>query len=135
MSRLASDVREYVRQRAQNRCEYCHKPEGYAAHKHQIDHIISQKHHGTDELNNLALACFRCNVSKGTDVAAYDPKTEQLVPFYNPRTQIWDEHFKSDNAELIGLTPTGRVTVEIFQFNHPDQLETRQMLIEAGLWF
>lgn len=135
MSRLSEEIRQQVRLRAKNRCEYCGKPDGYSVHKHQVDHIISQKHKGSDDLDNLALACFRCNVSKGTDVGAYDSETAQLVPFYNPRAQSWKEHFKLlENEEITGLSPSGRITVAVFQFNHPDQLESRRYLIEANLW-
>jgi HNH endonuclease len=135
MSRITSDeVREFVRQRAGDRCEYCRKPDFYSPHTHQVDHIISQKHNGSDEPINLALACFRCNVCKGTDIGSYDTISRQFVRFYNPRTDQWDEHFDMKREVIVGKTAIGRVTVAIFQFNHPDQLEMRRNLIEAGLW-
>jgi hypothetical protein len=134
MTRVSSAAREQVRQRANHRCEYCRKPDSFSPHDYHVDHIISQKHHGSDELHNLAWACFRCNASKGTDIAAYDPQTGVLTPLFNPRTQSWEEHFELDGNRIIGKTPVGRVTVFLLDFNHPDQVETRRLLIAAGLW-
>ncbi len=134
MSRIPRAVREQVRQRARQRCEYCCKPDQYVAQSHQVDHIISQKHHGSDELDNLAWACFQCNLCKGANIASIDLETDNLVRLFNPRTQIWDDHFVLDGAMISGKTPTGRVTIEILQINHPDQIETRKHLIEDDLW-
>jgi hypothetical protein len=54
--KLSSADRLHVRHRANNRCEYCriHQDDSYLSF--QIDHIISQKHGGTNDLSNLALA-------------------------------------------------------------------------------
>jgi hypothetical protein len=82
----------------------------------------------------LAWACFQCNVAKGSDVASYDAQTDELTPLYNPRTQEWDDHFELDGAEIVGKTPVGRVTVRLLQMNHPERIEIRYWLIEAGLW-
>ena len=88
MSRyIASDVRRHVYERAKNRCEYCLKPTGVSLYKHQIDHIIPIKHDGDSSENNLALAYFRCNVSKGSNISGFD-ESGQLTPLFNPR----DDH-------------------------------------------
>lgn len=100
----------------------------------EMEHIISEKHAGTTEEDNLALACPYCNRSKGTDLGSIDPETGQLTPFFNPRTQIWNDHFRLDGAEIVPLTPEGRVTVAILQFNHPERVEERQQLIGAGVY-
>lgn len=134
MSRIQGLLREQVRERAGKRCEYCLKPEPFGTHKHQADHILSQRHDGSDTLDNLAWACFSCNVNKGADIAGYDKLTGQLVPLFNPRTQVWDEHFVYDEATLIGLTPIGRVTVHLLQINDGEQIELRRVLIENELW-
>ena len=85
-------------------------------------------------MNNLAWSCFLCNVAKGSDIAAFDEDTGNLVPLYNPRTQIWDEHFEVDGAQIVGKTPAGRATVRLLRMNRPEQVETRRSLIKAGLW-
>lgn len=134
MSRLPESVRQQVRQRAGGRCEYCRKPEEYSSQSHQVDHIVSQKHRGSDELINLTWACFQCNSCKGTDIAARDRETGELYPLYDPRVQEWNEHFKLEGAMIVGNTPNGRVTVENLQMNDPDQIQTRRLLIENELW-
>ncbi|MAS32731.1 MAG: HNH endonuclease [Anaerolineaceae bacterium] len=126
--------REAVGQRAVNRCEYCGLPEGMSKFAHHVDHIIAIKHRGTDEIDNLAWACFRCNVSKGTDIASYDPSTSELTPLYNPRSQKWDDHFTLNGAYIVGKTAIGRVTVMILDMNDPKRLRVRRSLINTGQW-
>jgi hypothetical protein len=55
-----------------------------------------------------------------------------LTPFYNPRTQHWNLHFNLEGAQIIPLTPIGRVTIAILQINHPERVLERQHLIQAG---
>lgn len=43
------------------------------------------------------------------------------------------DHFQLKGAEIVPLTPTGRITVRLLQFNHPDRIEERDLLIAAGL--
>lgn len=134
MSRISDDLRAQVRDRAGGRCEYCFKPEIVSAYGFHADHIIPPQHGGADELDNLAWACFECNVSKGRDVSSYDFVTRQLTPLYHPRRQRWLDHFEFRQAVIVGLTDVGRVTVRILDLNHPSQLETRQSLMDIGAW-
>jgi hypothetical protein len=134
MSRASKTLRDQVRERAARRCEYCHKPEVDGAYAHQVEHIIAQKHDGATTLDNVAWACFQCNGNKGSDIASYDKETTELTRLYNPRIDSWDEHFMLDDLWVVGKTAIGRVTVRILQMNHPNRVETRAYLIEAGLW-
>lgn len=128
-------IRARVRERARQRCEYCHKPEAVTSYPFHIEHIIARKHGGTSDPENLAWACFQCNIAKGTDVASYDTQTGELVPFFNPRQQDWQTHFALDESGVVtGLTPIGRVTVRMLQINTPEQVEVRYQLIESKLW-
>lgn len=128
MTHVSPAVRDQVRRRASGRCEYCHKPDGFSHQSHHVDHIISQKHGGSDNLDNLAWACFQCNVGKGSDIAAWDDDMGRLTPLFNPRTQAWDGNV------IIGKTAVGRVTIKILQMNHEDQLTTRRWLMGHNLW-
>jgi hypothetical protein len=56
------------------------------------------------------------------------------VPLFNPRVQVWLEHFRWDGAMLLPLTAEGRVTVRILRLNDADRLVERQRLMEAGLY-
>ena len=134
MTYIPDAIRDIVRQRAKRRCEYCRLPEGYSFYGHQIDHVIPVKHRGNSEVLNLALACFDCNNAKSSDVASHDEDTNQLTPLYNPHTQIWVEHFMIENGIIRGKTAIGRVTVFTLAMNRPEQIETRNDIIQAGVW-
>jgi hypothetical protein len=49
---------------------------------------------------------------------------------YHPREQFWNEHFawNEDCTLVLGLTPTGRVTVEKLQLNRPGLVNLRRIL-------
>ncbi len=135
MSVVPESLRLQIRERAEQRCEYCHKPESVEVYPFHIEHIIPLKHDGTSEPENLAWACFQCNVAKGTDIAGYDTETGDLTPLYNPRTQPWGDHFQlHENGMIEGITPIGRVTVRLLQINASEQVEIRLRLIDVGLW-
>lgn len=136
MTSIPKSLRDEIERRAKHRCEYCQKPTGYGAHGYHVDHIKSLKHNGSDDFENLAWACFQCNLFKGTDIAAIDETSDELVRLFNPRIQVWGEHFELDlkTGQIIGKTPIGRATCELLKMNHPDQVETRLLLIEADVW-
>lgn len=125
-------LRQAVIERARNRCEYCLYPQGAALLAFEIEHIICEKHGGPSTFENLALACPFCNRVKGTDLGSVDLQTGLLTPFFNPRKQVWTEHFLLDGAEISALTPEARVTIAILQLNHPDRITERARLIPVG---
>jgi len=129
---IPAAVRRLVRTRADGLCEYCLVAEDVRGLPLEVDHVISEKHHGATEGDNLALACARCNQAKGTDVGSIDPQTKHFVRFFNPRQDRWADHFELVGARIEGLTDIGRVTASIFQLNHPDRLEERELLTEIG---
>ncbi len=132
MSRISSDIREIVAARAHYVCEYCLIAEADAFFRFQIEHIISRKHGGTSEIENLALACVFCNRHKGSDIASLKPGTGELVQFYNPRTMRWREHFRLNEVFIEPLTDIGEATVRILQMNHDDQILERIVLYRRG---
>jgi hypothetical protein len=97
-----------------------------------VDHIVARQHHGTDDPDNLALACLSCNLHKGPNIAGIDPDTGQLAPLFHPRRDHWDQHFRWNGARLIGLTPTGRVTVDLLAINDERNVVAREALIAEG---
>lgn len=129
---VSAALRKQVIERADSRCEYCRFPQSVTLLAFEMEHIISEKHGGTTTLDNLALACPYCNRAKGTDLGSIDPETNQLTPFFHPRTQIWQAHFILSGATILPQTPEGRVTALIFQFNHPDRIQERAGLIAIG---
>jgi HNH endonuclease len=91
---LTRDVRHFIIERAKNCCEYCLTPQAATHQVHHIDHIIARQHGGTNEDNNLALCYMTCNLNKGPNLATFDPGTENLTLLFNPRKQVWAEHFR-----------------------------------------
>lgn len=128
-------LRALVRRRARFRCEYCQFPERLAELRFQIDHIIAKQHEGSETASNLALACFRCNSQKGTNLSGVDPLSAQIVRLFHPRKNSWTEHFAWHGARLRGLTPIGRATIAVLKINRPDALLVRIALLEEGVSF
>jgi hypothetical protein len=126
-------LRRLVRQRAHDCCEYCLAPESLCFHTHQVDHIVAEKHGGATEDLNLALSCLICNQAKGSDISSIDPKTGQVVPLFHPRKSLWRDHFELSGALILPLTPEGRVTVRLLQFNAPDRVVERGWFLSSGL--
>lgn len=131
---ITTALRRQVSARAAQCCEYCRLPAAVAAHPHEPDHIIPRQHGGQTELDNLALACMRCNRYKGPNVGSIDPETGRLAPLFNPRTQVWADHFVLEGVSIRPLTPEGRVTVNLLQLNTSTRLTERAALIELGLY-
>ena len=126
--RISSRLRNQVHKRAKASCEYCLQPEQFSLHKHEPDHIVPVQHGGATDLENLALACFRCNRHKGPNVGSFDPDTGILVPFFNPRKDNWDDHFRLEDGVLSALSPQARVTVNIFKLNDEKRVAERRMI-------
>ena len=130
---VPAEMRRVVRQRAQNRCEYCRIHEDDTEFGCEVDHIRSEKHLGKTELENLALACFFCNRNKGSDLGSMlGPDDARFVRFFNPRVDVWSDHFQLDLEQYIRpKTDVGLVTVRIFGFNAENRLLERQALLNA----
>jgi len=108
-------TRSTVRQRADGRCEYCRLPESAAPYlPFHVEHVVAQQHRTDDSLDNLALACDRCNAYKGPNLSSIDPETGEIVELFHPRRDRWSDHFKfEDDAIVVGLSPKGRATVRL----------------------
>jgi 5-methylcytosine-specific restriction endonuclease McrA len=79
-------LREAVRQRAGNACEYCRMPqEATPLIAFHVEHIVSRQHGGNDDPAGLALACDRCNAYKGPNIGI-DPETGAVTALFHPRT-------------------------------------------------
>jgi hypothetical protein len=134
MKPFSEALRRVVRQRAGNRCEYCLSHQDYVMGQLQIDHILPLARGGQDDIDNLCLACELCNQYKWTKINGVDPQTRQRVALFHPRHDIWSEHFtwSDDGTEIIGLTPGGRVTVNILKLNNLLAVMVRRNWVKAG---
>jgi hypothetical protein len=126
-------VRKFVRERAAQRCEYCRIPQAALPWaRFHIEHIRARQHGGTDDVENLALACQRCNSRKGPNLASVDPESGALNPLFNPRTDIWNQHFSIVEYRIVGLSPIGRATATLFDMNDSDRVQIRAELAALG---
>jgi len=125
-------TRRLVRERAQERCEYCRLHQRNSELLHHIEHVIARQHGGSDDVDNLALACHRCNLHKGPNLSGIDPDTGTTESLFHPRRDRWPEHFTFRGAHIDGLSPVGRATVNVLALNDLRRLELRQELIELG---
>jgi hypothetical protein len=133
-SHIPQAIRRQVRERAEGRCEYCRIDERVTIKRHHVDHVTAEKHFGATNVDNLCLACVDCNLHKGTDLASTDPLNEERTFIFHPRIDVWEEHFRLRGASIEGLTPVGRATARLLQFNDPEQVRSRGRLIRLGLY-
>jgi 5-methylcytosine-specific restriction endonuclease McrA len=65
---ISTELRQTIADRANQLCEYCLIAEADTFYGCEVDHIISLKHGGSTEPDNLAYACALCNRAKGSDI-------------------------------------------------------------------
>lgn len=97
-----------------------------------MDHVISEKHGGPTDSDNLAYACIYCNQAKGTDIGSIDWDSGEFLRFFNPRKDAWSDHFALGDIEIVAKTKTGTVTARILRFNDLDRLREREELKAIG---
>lgn len=137
---IPKKVLDLVRERANYRCEYCHYPEFLSTSPLTIDHIFPVSVGGTDDINNLALACRRCNERHYNFVSGIDPETQQEVSLFNPRISQWSEHFiwTVDGTKIIGISAIGRTTCYRLDLNDERRndhfIQSSRRLWKQGGW-
>jgi hypothetical protein len=85
---------------------------------------------------NLALACWHCNLKKGPNLSGIDPESGRVSLLFHPRTDEWPRHFvpmigaaAPFGIAIHGLTAKGRATTRVLGMND----EMRQ-LVRYELW-
>ncbi|HYO49295.1 MAG TPA: HNH endonuclease, partial [Chloroflexia bacterium] len=99
-----------------------------------VEHILPKSKGGRTVLDNLALSCQGCNNHKYNKTESTDPLTGKSTPLYHPRRDRWHQHFTwgEEYTLIIGLTPTGRATVETLQLNREGVVNLRRLLHSVG---
>jgi HNH endonuclease len=126
---ISEKIRREVQKRAKNCCEYCLMHQDDSFYTFQIDHIISLKHGGLTVLDNLALSCFPCNSDKGSDIGTILLPKMVFVRLFNPRIDIWAEHFEVFEGSFYPKTEIGEATIKILNLNEIDKIIERQVLL------
>ena len=131
---MDAELRNFVRARAEDYCEYCRLPREAQLMPFHVEHIIAQQHGGGDDAENLAWSCDRCNAYKGPNLSSIDPDTGSIATLFHPRKDVWKNHFIVQDAKIEGISSTGRATARLLQMNAKRRVEVRRELIEEGLF-
>ena len=128
---IGAAARRLVRQRAENRCEYCRTHQDDEPFvTYQVEHITALQHGGSDEDGNLALACSHCNLHKGPTLSGIDPVTNTIETLFDPRRQSWGDHFEFQGSLLLGKSSCGRATVRVLAMNSKVRIDLRQAILD-----
>ncbi|NUO81364.1 HNH endonuclease [candidate division KSB1 bacterium] len=120
--------------RAKHCCEYCRAPEIFFNHRFVVDHIVPRVFGGSDELDNLALACHSCNGHKYQKQLILGVVRKSLIRIFDPRRDRWGDHFRwnPNKTRLIGRSAIGRATIEALQLNNDRQVEARILWVKLN---
>jgi 5-methylcytosine-specific restriction endonuclease McrA len=128
--KIPAVIAEKVRSRARGLCEYCRFAEIDSTFRFHIEHVTPCKHGGSDDFENLALACPECNWRKGTDLTGLDPDNGKVTHLFNPRTQTWQDHFSLKFGRVSAKSPEGRTTLWIFGMNEEERVRCRLLYFD-----
>jgi hypothetical protein len=131
---IAADLRRRVREFFAECCAYCHTAERLTVVTFEIEHITPGSAGGTTAIENLCLACPMCNRYKSDRIHAIDPDSDDFADLFHPQRDVWSSHFawSVDGSLLVGLTPSGRATIEALRINRPQLVRTRRLWILLG---
>ncbi len=136
MSEISKELESKIRAQAENRYGYCLVPQKLVSYKLEIEHLRPKAKDGTDDEENLWLACRQCNLSKGIKTYGFDGIKFKRVKIFNPRKQKWVRNFvwSEDKTEIIGKTACGRATVSVLQLNSDLQKTAREFWKLTGIF-
>jgi hypothetical protein len=125
-----------VATRANHHCEYCHAPELVFNFPFEVEHIIPISKQGTDNPDNLALACRSCNLRKGSSISVIYSNSSTEVRLFHPRNDRWEQNFLAEPESGIvnGITDIGTATVEKLMMNSSTQIAARKLWMRLGLF-
>ena len=123
-----------VRDRAQGCCEYCLSQESHATQGFSVEHI-ARSMLGARRPRAISRWPVRGAIISSTikpQLATLSAATS--VPLFHPRRDHWYEHFiwNHDCTLIVGLTPTGRATIEALHLNREGVVNLRRLLLLAG---
>ncbi|MDX2078185.1 MAG: HNH endonuclease signature motif containing protein [bacterium] len=133
MAYIPKALRQQIFERANGLCEYCQSSQ-IVITTLEVDHILPVSLDGKTAPENLCASCAGCNRYKKREIEAIDPQTQTIQRLFNPRQQVWHDHFRWDEMGviLIGLTPIGRATIVQLKINRPDMIISRQVWVSVG---
>ena len=131
---ITRNQRRQIAEEAKYRCGYCQTQEVVSGIPLTVEHITPKAKGGSDDNANLWLSCRLCNEKKGTLIEAMNPETGDLVSLFNPRTQMWADHFtwSEDGIRIIPKTAVGRMTIDVLSLNDELRVRARAIWVKAG---
>jgi hypothetical protein len=51
---------------------------------------------------------------------------------FNPRTDLWADHFAASAGVIVGLTPVGRATARLLNMNAARRIQLRRQWLDEG---
>jgi hypothetical protein len=134
LSSIPRRFRLAVMERDAGRCTYCGLLQvGQSAIFH-VDHVTPRSRGGKTTLDNLALQCPWCSLHKSNKTEGVDPETGARIPLFHPLMQSWKTHFRLEaDGTCVGLTPTGRATVEALRMNELLPKAARSLQVLFGM--
>ncbi len=132
--KISAKLRQIITNRANRFCEYCLIPLDFSHSPFEAEHITPISKNGKTISKNLALACRGCNLHKSDKTFGFDAVSDEIIRLFNPRNDVWNEHFgwAQNFTMTIGLTPIGRVTVDVLKLNRQGLVNLREMLCKFG---
>ncbi|PIY12198.1 MAG: HNH endonuclease [Flexibacter sp. CG_4_10_14_3_um_filter_32_15] len=130
----ANELKELVIERAKGLCEYCKSPANISSQPFVLEHIFPKSKGGKTEEMNLAFSCQGCNNHKYIKIKSIDNITNKEVDLFNHRVEKWSTNFSwsADVLTILGITATGRVTVEELKLNRVELQNLRKLLASVG---
>ncbi len=127
---IPETIRSEVRLRSDGLCEYCLLRELDMGRTFHLDHVIAKKHEGPTEDHNLSNCCPDCNRRKGSDIATI--VKGEVVRLFNPRIDVWGDHFELDGADIRPRSIIGEGTIRLLGLNDRFRIAMRRALIAEG---
>jgi HNH endonuclease len=133
-SYISVRLQRQIRSQFRDCCAYCQTSESLLALTFEFEHIMPTSAGGETQLENLCLACPSCNRFKASRQMGMDSVTGETVRLFHPQLDDWGSHFRwsEDATEIVALTATGRVTIELLRMNRPMLIDARAMWVEVG---
>jgi hypothetical protein len=134
-SYISKKIRKLVFLRAKSRCEYCQCRSDVAPETFEVEHIVPTSKGGSNESENLALSCRGCNSRKSVKTFVYDPVSKVKVDLFNPRKDLWKNHFEwtADFLQITSKTEKGKITIEALKLNRPGLINIRRLMVLGGI--
>jgi len=55
-----------------------------------------------------------------------------IVRLFHPRKDRWEDHFEVDDGVICAKTEIGEATIQLLEFNHPDNIIERRAISALG---